>query len=271
MEALAVGGLEVGDHRTVEHHDPSRGARLVDDTGQLGQEVAGQHGRRVGASHLDGHPEALAALVLLRPDEVGEPGHRVVVGHRERVEVDAGPPRHSGNGDPFREAAGHLAGQTRALPRGDQSRLRRPGVGVAVGVEAQSGARPNLDERQGLLTSDRRERRGQGRQTAHLVGLGRAAEDRRPDAPVVCEERLAKTGVGTRCRDAVPAGGREDQVRLLLDLRQLRQQGQDVGIVGDAARPAGEAGRLVPGPARELGVLLGDRRVGLHQPFGRET
>jgi hypothetical protein len=65
----------------VEDHERRLGRRVLDQGGQLVQQVALDEVRRVGAGHVDGGAQPLAALLLLGPDHRLQPAHRVFVGH----------------------------------------------------------------------------------------------------------------------------------------------------------------------------------------------
>ena len=90
-----------------------------------------------------------------------------------------------------------------------------------------------------------------------LVCVARV-EDRRPDRPVVAQQRVPQPGVRARRRDAVPAGGGEEEVRLLLAAGERGDPGQHLGVVGDRRRPGLEARGLAAGRDREAPVVTGD-------------
>ena len=165
---------------------------------------------RVGAGDLDRGQQPLPPVVLLGPDQVGQPRHRVGVGDVERVQVDAAAPgdlggvtasaksprspSHSSSGP---APAGHGC-RLRCRPRvattgpgrGTARRSRRPRAAPA----ARARARP--------------ERRDQGRQSPDLVGLRGAGQDRGPDRAVVAEQRVAAARRTARARARRASGPR---------------------------------------------------------------
>ena len=171
------------------------------------------HGR-VPAGDVDGGAQPLAALVLLRPDQVLQPRHRVGVRDVERVEVDTAPPGdvRVGGGD-GQVAGGPGAQQRTAAP--PQPADGRPLVVVAVGEQAETGAGPDLDQRQRPL--DEPEDRDEGRETADLVGLGRPLHDGGAHRRLLLEQHGTQGVVRRRGGGTVPPGGGEDQVGLALD------------------------------------------------------
>ena len=179
------------------------------------------------------------------------------------------PARHATSGCRSGSGAGPTTRQVSSgAPRQRQRDLagrRGPAVGVAVGIEAQAGARADLDqrERRALLRGDPGEERHEGREPADLVGLGTPLEDRRADRPVVAEQGLAEAGVRPRSGHPVPACGGEDDVGLALQRRQRVDPRQHLGVAGDPATPRVEAGRDVGGVLGEADVLLRDLAVGL--------
>ena len=157
----SVVGLEVGDHRAVEHHGDAVRRRLLDQARQRVEKVAGAQVGRVGRGHGDGRSEPGTPFVLLRPDQVGQPGGRVGIGHVERVQVDPGPPPDDGTGvgqrGPPVNAAGQLgrpgqrqrrrrrrrcsSGRRSGRGRGTAPRSRRPRPARAGGVRPRRSAR----------------------------------------------------------------------------------------------------------------------------------
>ena len=111
----------------VEDHRRAVRRRLVEQGGRGGRKVAVPRcdgGSRRATSTAATQP--LAPLVLLGPDQVLQPRHRVGVGHVERVEVDATPPGDVGVGGRDRQRAGGPAVSSgpplpRSPPSGGQS------------------------------------------------------------------------------------------------------------------------------------------------------
>ena len=207
---------------------------------------------RLPASDVDGGAQPLPALVLLRPDQVLQPRHRVGVRDVERVEVDTAPPGdvRVGGGD-GQVAGGPGAQQRTAAP--PQPAQGRPLVVVAVGEQAETGAGPDLD--QGQRPVDEPEDRDEGRETADLVGLGRPLHDGGAHGRLLLEQHGTQGVVRRRGGGTVPPGSGEDQVGLALDGRQRAQPGQHLLVVGDAERPLLEARRVTGRVGREVAVL----------------
>ena len=165
------------------------------------------------------------------------------------------------------QRAGHRAGQQRPRPGLDEAVVGAPRVGPAVGVEAQPGARADLQQRQRatpLAPGQLREPRHQRRQPADLVGLGRPLQDRGPDRR---RRRRAAPAAAPRT-DPGPgrrATGAAANTRLGCCLTGGRPpiQASTSASSATASRPRPEAGR-VAGVAGEVGVLPGDVGVELH-------
>ena len=206
LEAAPVGVLEVGDHRAVEHHDRAVLRRpRPPAAGSSSSRLPRVSARRVGPGDLDGGTQPLAPLVVLGPDQRRQPGHRVVVGDVERVQVDAAAPGHLGQpvrarrSHPWTRHSSSGPDPSRSVSRRRCARRRSSGPG--------SRHRPALaptSSRASGSVAEQRERRGQGRQPADLVGLGGPGQDRVADAPVVAEQgrRAARRTARARVRRA---------------------------------------------------------------------
>ena len=127
------------------------------------------------------------SLLLLGPHQVGQPRHRVLVAYVEGVEVRTAAPRDLGVAARDRQVAGRLGREHRSPAAGELAD-GRPGVVVAVGIQAQPGAGADLDQAQRSAPGDPREHRHERREPADLVGLGRALADRRLDLRLVLDQ-----------------------------------------------------------------------------------
>ena len=187
-----------GRPRPVRPRPPARPAPGARRAGHRARAPAGP--RRATAI---ARSQALAPVVVLGPDEGGQPAHGVLVGDVERVEVDAAAPGDRRRVPGQRRVARHVAGQQRAGRRGRAHHAAggAPGVVVAVGVEAQPGAGADLEQRERPAVRERGERRGEGGEPPDLVGLRRPAQDRGPDR----RRRRRAARPGGRRTDRAPA------------------------------------------------------------------
>ncbi len=271
VEAEPVGVGQVADDGAVEDHHRAVRRRLVDQRRQLLEQVPSHDHRRVRARHLDGRGQLRPAVVVLRPDQRRQPGHRVLVGDVEGIQVDAAAPGDHRRPIGQRQDAVHVAPQLRPRPGTSYAVGGRPGVGVPVRVEAQARTGADLEQRDRTVTGDAREGRQQRREPADLVGLRRASEDRRADQVVVREQGRPQRVVRPGRRYAVPACGREDQVRLTLHLREPVDPREHLGVRRDPASPVLEAGGGGGGVSGELGVLRGGLGVDVHRSVPRRS
>ncbi len=176
--------------------------------------------------------------LVVRPDECAEPGDLVGIAHVHGIEVDAGTP------DDLRKLG--RRGEVIRYGALDHHRARAvsgvDGVviaeleGVAIGVQAETGGRSHLEQRDRL--TDLREQRQDRGEPRGVVGLHRPTDGGLQHELAVLDDPVAE-GLELVERGAEVPGEREDERDLPLHRRQLVDDLEQLGVVG---RAPGELG-----------------------------
>ena len=244
------------------------------ERGELGERaplggITAHEERRVGRRDVQRRIDPRRATVLPRPHQAQEEAPVVGIRGVERSEVDARTP------DDVRHPQGRIAGDRgmeddrgRALPRVEVWSPAVP-VRVAVGVQAQAGARPDLE--QGDRAVDTAQRRQQRRAPQRLVRLQAAGRALRDDLIGVGRHPIRPLGVRA-LRSAQHARHGEHQRRLAMRRRDAAEDRGHRAIGGHSRGPLGVQVRSARGlVAREasvaVGDLGGDGGGGIHRPI----
>jgi hypothetical protein len=142
--------VEVGDNGAVKHHDHAMLGRGVDLRRQRFEQVPCRQGGRILAGDGDRVDQSWAPLFLFRPDQCPQPSDGILIGDVERVQLDPASPADSQRCCRHRHGAGNIAAQFGAAAAG-QATDWLPVIVVSVGIEAQAGACPDLEEGEWLL------------------------------------------------------------------------------------------------------------------------
>jgi len=214
----------------VEDDQGSVGRGPGGQRGQVGEQVAAMHGRRVTPGSRDRRGQPFLAVAFPGPHQAGQPADVVVSGHIKRVEVEPGPPGDVGQPDGHGHRPAQSAVQRRRVRVGTGDQMPVVVVGVAVEQQREPGTGADLDQRQ--RPGQPGERGEQGGAAGGLVRLGEPGQhDLGQFGLVPPDQGLQRADAG---RDAQQVPGRgEQQIRLAFGRRQRSEKTQDHVVIGD--------------------------------------